>query len=80
MAVLILKELWGLPLAGNDDRIQDRVESDSTAIDARVSVYPLGENHPLVAVFGAFDDEPFFDDWMKAIQEYREEVNAREDE
>jgi hypothetical protein len=80
MATLIFKGLWGLRLAGNDDRIQDCVESESTAIDARVSVYPLGENHPLATVFGSFDDESFFDDWMNAIHEYRAEVNAREDE
>ncbi|MBI3653198.1 MAG: hypothetical protein HY231_19395 [Acidobacteria bacterium] len=59
---------------------QNHVESESTAIEVRISVYPLGEDHPLARVFGAFDTDPYFDDWMKAIAEYREEVNARENE
>jgi len=33
-------------------------------------------NHPLAQLFGSFDDEPLWEDWMKAIGEYREEVNA----
>src|SRR6266404_776792 len=36
---------------------------------------PLGANHPLAGVFGSFDGEPLWDDWMHAIEEYRRETN-----
>ena len=34
--------------------------------------------HPLAAVLGAFDDEPLWDEWQAAIQEYRDEETAKD--
>jgi hypothetical protein len=65
---------------GESDRVEPSAyeDTESIAIDARVSVYPLGENHPLAVVFGAFDNEPLWDDWMAAINEYRQQEDERE--
>ena len=37
-------------------------------------------NHPLAPLFGSFDDEPLWDEWMDEIRKYREQMNALEDE
>lgn len=78
MSANTLSWIFGLGNINREDENRERVTSESTAIDVRISVYPLGENHPLASVFGAFDDEPLWDDWMRAINEYRQEENARE--
>lgn len=41
--------------------------------------YLLGEDHPLTAVFGAFANEPLWDDWMESIQQARNEHDKSED-
>lgn len=72
----MLTSAYGFGFARPDDRQPAR--SENTSVDARMSVYPLGDNHPLASVLGAFDDEPLWDDWMAAIADYRQEVTARE--
>ena len=36
------------------------------------------KQHPLVKLSGKYNDEPFWDDYLAAIDEYREEVNRLE--
>ncbi|MCI0490084.1 MAG: hypothetical protein L0229_26115 [Blastocatellia bacterium] len=43
-------------------------DTTSIAVDARVSVYPLGENHPLAHMFGKYDDEPLWEGFEEAIR------------
>jgi len=65
---------------GNIQQGQESRRTESTAIDARISVYPLGENHPLVSTFGVFENEPLWDDMVKAMTENRQELAALETE
>lgn len=53
-------------------------ESASIAIDARVSVFPMGENHPLVSTFGIFEDEALWDDLIRNMEENRKEAASQE--
>lgn len=78
MTTSVINWFWGLSYIKQSGQEQKLAQSESTAIDARVSVYPLGENHPLAVVFGAFDNEPLWDDWMAAINEYRQQEDERE--
>jgi hypothetical protein len=59
-------------------QMQEPEPSESTAIDVRVSVYPLGDNHPLISTFGAFEDEPLWDDLIRAMEENRRERHEQE--
>lgn len=64
--------------SSNIRQTQESRRTESTAIDARISVYPLGENHPLVSTFGVFENEPLWDDLMRAMTENRQELEALE--
>lgn len=48
------------------------------SIDARISVYPMGDNHPLVSTFGVFEDEALWDDLLRNMEENRREVAVQE--
>ena len=50
----------------------------SPEVAASMSSYPLGENHPLVSSFGAFENEPLWDDLMRAVHENRREEADKE--
>ena len=63
---------------GNIRQTEEGRKTESTAIDVRISVYPLGENHPLVSTFGIFEHEPLWDDLIRAMTENRQE-EAREE-
>jgi hypothetical protein len=39
----------------------------------------LRRTHPLAHLIGKYKDEPLWDEWMAAIEEYRQERNAQED-
>lgn len=50
----------------------------SAVIPTSSSVYPLGKKHPLVSSFGAFENEPLWDELVGAMNDYRREVAAEE--
>ena len=54
------------------------IRTVATASIGALRVFPIPDDHPLASVFGAFNDEPLWDDWMRAIREYRDEENAKE--
>lgn len=39
---------------------------------------PIIPNHPLARLAGKYADEPLWDDFQQAIQEYRQRVNQQE--
>lgn len=49
-----------------------------TQISESASSYSLGENHPLASSFGAFENEPLWDELIGAMNDYRREVAAEE--
>ncbi len=52
-------------------KIQSRLKNGTELIGLEVGPQP----HPLAEFAGMFKDDPLFEDWQKAIQEYRREVD-----
>ena len=38
------------------------------------------ENHPLAPLAGKYNDEPLWDDFLEAIQEYRQRMNEQDED
>ena len=38
----------------------------------------LGKNHPLASVMGAFNDDPFWDEFIQLMKDARREENERD--
>lgn len=56
------------------------ITTDATTTDTfGFSQLRIVDNHPLVPVFGVFQDDPTWDRYMQNIEEYRTEINALED-
>lgn len=52
-------------------KIQTRLKNGSELVGLEVGPQP----HPLAQFAGMFKDDPYFDDWQKAIAEYRRQVD-----
>ncbi|MEK6408612.1 MAG: hypothetical protein AABN34_16920 [Acidobacteriota bacterium] len=48
-----------------------RSQSTSVSIDARISVYPLGEDHPLAHMFGKYADDPMWRELEEIMERNR---------
>jgi hypothetical protein len=57
-------------LAKLRDQLQTRVHTGD------IATVELTQPHPWMAFAGMFKDDPLFDDWQKAIADYRAEVDA----
>ena len=53
------------------EQLQTRLRNGSEVVSLEVPVEP----HPLAKFAGMFKDDPLFDDWQKAIAEYRRRVD-----
>ena len=56
-----------------------RPESTSVSSDARISVYPLGDDHPLAHLFGKYADDPMWQELEAIIDRNRVRDNANGD-
>ncbi len=56
------------------DRLRPLLDSAPRIVDLEMMV--PGEEHPLAKYAGMLKDDPLFDEWQKAIAEYRREVDA----
>jgi hypothetical protein len=52
-------------------KIQTRLKNGTEIVGLEMSEQP----HPLAEFAGMFKDDPLFEDWQKAIAEYRREVD-----
>jgi hypothetical protein len=52
-------------------KIQTRLKNGTEIVGLEVGQEP----HPLAEFAGMFKDDPLFDDWQKAIAEYRRQVD-----
>ena len=52
-------------------KIQTRLKNGTEIVGLEVGPQP----HPLAEFAGMFKDDPLFDDWQKAIAEYRRQVD-----
>ena len=57
-------------LAKLKEQLQDRLHQGTKIVPLEVAP----EAHPWMAFAGMFKDDPLFDDWQKAIADYRQEV------
>lgn len=52
---------------------------DSAARTATsINPYPVHQGHALIPVYGAFSNDPAWNQYMQNIEEYRERINALE--
>jgi len=58
-------------LAKLREKIQTRLKNGMEIVGLEVGPQP----HPLAEFAGMFKDDPLFDDWVKAIAEYRRQVD-----
>jgi predicted RNase H-like HicB family nuclease len=56
-------------------KIQTRLKNGTEIVGLEVGPQP----HPLAEFAGIFKDDPLFDDWQKAIAEYRRQVDSDPD-
>jgi hypothetical protein len=56
-------------------KIQIRLKNGTEIVGLEVGLQP----HPLAEFAGMFKDDPLFDDWQKAIAEYRRQVDKDAD-
>jgi predicted RNase H-like HicB family nuclease len=56
-------------------KIQTKLKNGTEIVGLEVGPEP----HPLAEFAGMFKDDPLFDDWQKAIAEYRRQVDADPD-
>jgi hypothetical protein len=56
-------------------KIQTRLKNGTEIVGLEVGPEP----HPLAEFAGMFKDDPLFDDWQKAIAEYRRQVDKDPD-
>src|SRR5436190_18765250 len=56
-------------------KIQTRLKNGTEIVGLEVGTQP----HPLAEFAGMFKDDPLFDDWQKAIAEYRRQVDEDPD-
>ena len=55
------------------------ITTDATTTDtSSLSRLKIIENHPLVPVFGVFQDDPTWDDFKRSMEEYSQQVDAFE--
>jgi len=59
-------------LAKLRDQLDARLKNGAEIVGLEVPAPP----NPWVEFAGMFKDDPLFDDWQKAIEEYRREVDA----
>jgi hypothetical protein len=57
------------------DKIQARLKNGTEVVGLEIGPQP----HPWMEFAGMFKDDPLFDDWQKAIEEYRREVDEDPD-
>jgi len=62
-------------LARLREQLQDRIRQGAVILPLEVPAEP----HPLAEFAGMFKDDPLFEDWQKAIADYRREVDADPD-
>jgi predicted RNase H-like HicB family nuclease len=62
-------------LANLRAKIQGRLKKGTEVVGLEIG----GAPHPWMEFAGMFKDDPLFDDWQKAIEEYRREVDERPD-
>ena len=53
-----------------------RPESKAVSTDARMSAYPLGDDHPLAHLFGKYADDPMWQELEAIIDQNRVSDNA----
>ncbi len=60
--------------------IRERIENVPVKLTAEplINYELLGDSHPLAFLDGKYKDDPAWDQYMKEVEEYRQEVNARE--
>jgi hypothetical protein len=56
-----------------------RPEGASVCSDARISVYPMGDDHPLAHLFGKYADDPMWQELEAIIDRNRVSDNANGD-
>jgi hypothetical protein len=69
-----LRFVWNQFVAQSSTITTDATTTDTSGI----SQLRIIENHPLVPVFGVFQDDPTWADYMQNIEEYRTQINALE--
>jgi predicted RNase H-like HicB family nuclease len=57
-------------------KIQTRLQKEKSEI---VAIEIGAQPHPWMQFAGMFKDEPLFDDWQNAIEEYRRKVDSEPD-
>lgn len=62
-------------LAKLQAKIQARLKNGTEVVGLEIGPQP----HPMLKFAGMFKDDPLFDDWQKAIAEYRRKVDESED-
>ena len=72
MATWVNNWILGSSVLQDTDR-QEPAQSQSTSvsIDARVSVYPMGEDHPLAHLFGKYADDPMWRELQEIMERNR---------
>ena len=59
--------------AEDDKQESARTEAASIAIDARIRVYPMGDDHPLISSFGVFENDPIWAELFQIIDDDRKD-------
>lgn len=55
------------------DRLRPLLDSAPQIVDFEMMV--RGEEHPLAEYAGMFRDNPLFDEWQQAIEDYRRQID-----
>ena len=80
MATLVVNWLRGSSVRLYSDLQEPaRSQNTSVSIDARVSVYPMGEEHPLAHLFGKYADNPMWRELDEIMDRNRISSNANGD-
>jgi|ERR1051325_8512186 predicted RNase H-like HicB family nuclease len=58
-----------------EEALQTRIKNGAEIVTLQVGE----EAHPLMKFAGMYKDNPLFDEWQKAIEEYRDMVDKDED-
>jgi hypothetical protein len=80
MSTWLTNWVFGLSYARADEGQEPaRSQSTSVSIDARVSVYPMGEDHPLAHLFGKYADDPMWHELEEIMERNRVAHNKNGD-
>jgi hypothetical protein len=59
--------------------LDGQFQSGKTLVAVEVTAVTSPATHPWMRFAGMFKDDPLFDDWQKAIEDYRRKVDADPD-